>query len=56
MKGYLTDTNVLSEFGRPQPPDPKVKEWLENADPLTLFASVITWGELRKGIRSKTAA
>lgn len=53
MIGYLIDTNVFSEFGRPLPPDPRVKQWMQSADPNSLFASVITWGELRKGIESK---
>jgi toxin FitB len=53
MNGYLVDTNVLSEFGKSQPPEPRVKQWIESADPLHLFASVVTWGELRKGIESK---
>jgi len=56
MNGYLVDTNVLSEFGRPQQPNPKVKQWLEAVNPGLLFASVVTWGELRKGIESKPAA
>ena len=53
MNGYLIDTNVLSEFGKTQPPEPTVKQWIEAADPASLFASVVTWGELRKGIESK---
>jgi predicted nucleic acid-binding protein len=56
MNGYLIDTNVLSEFGRSQPPEPKVKQWIQSADPRSLFASVVTWGELRKGIESKSPA
>jgi predicted nucleic acid-binding protein len=56
MNGYLVDTNVLSEFGRSRQPDPKVKQWLEAADPRSLLASVVTWGELRKGIESKPPA
>ena len=56
MNGYLIDTNVLSEFGRSQPPEPKVKQWIEFADPGSLFASVVTWGELCKGIESKPPA
>jgi predicted nucleic acid-binding protein len=56
MNGYLIDTNVLSEFGRSQPPEARVKQWIENADPRSLFASVVTWGELRKGIESKSPA
>lgn len=56
MNGYLIDTNVLSEFGKPQPPEPSVRHWMESADPATLFASVVTWGELRKGVESKPPA
>ena len=56
MNGYLIDTNVLSEFGKTQPPEPTVKQWIEAADPASLFASVVTWGELRKGIESKPHA
>ena len=49
MSGYLLDTNVISELVR-QRPDPAVISWLR-AQPLNqLFASVVTFGELRKGI------
>lgn len=49
MGGFLVDTNVVSEFARPEPSS-LVKLWLESADPETLFASVITFGEIRLGI------
>ena len=49
MSGFLIDTNVISEFIRPKP-DPKVIHWLEMADPELLFASVVTFGEIRLGI------
>jgi predicted nucleic acid-binding protein len=45
----LIDTNVVSEFIKPQP-DSNVIRWLEAADPESLFASVITFGEIRLGI------
>jgi predicted nucleic acid-binding protein len=45
----LIDTNVISEFVRPKP-DVKVIQWLEMADPELLFASVVTFGEIRLGI------
>ena len=32
------------------PPNPKVKRWMESADPDMLFTSVISIGEIRKGI------
>ena len=51
MNGFLLDTNVLSEFGRSAvPPHPQVKSWVESADPGQLFTSVLTFGEIRKGI------
>lgn len=49
MNGFLIDTNVISEFSRPKP-DPKVIHWLETADTELLFASVLTFGEIRLGI------
>jgi len=51
MSGFLLDTNVISEFARPDnQPDPRVKHWLEAADPDSLFVSVLTFGEIRRGI------
>jgi predicted nucleic acid-binding protein len=49
VSGFLIDTNVISEFIKPQP-DSQVIRWLEAADPESLFASVITFGEIRLGI------
>lgn len=46
---YLLDTNVLSEAVRKQP-DPKVRDWLERTPDDLLYVSVLTLGELRKGI------
>lgn len=46
---YLLDTNVLSELFKKQPHDPVV-QWLEKADPDSLFLSVLTLGEIRKGV------
>ncbi|EQD55103.1 PilT protein, partial [mine drainage metagenome] len=47
--GYLVDTNVISELARISP-QPEVRRWAETVDPDALFISVITIGELRKGI------
>ena len=45
MSGFLLDTNVLSEFARPDnTPDQRVRQWLEAADPDSLYASVLTLG------------
>lgn len=46
---YLLDTNVLSELRRKNP-DKGVVEWFTNRPASTLFLSVLTLGELRKGI------
>jgi len=47
---YLLDTNVLSELRR-KSPDAKVVEWFAHRPPSTLYLSVLTLGELRKGIQ-----
>ena len=51
---YLLDTNVLSAARRRTP---AAVEWLRAVDPATLFLSVITIGEIAKGIalRARTA-
>ena len=46
---YLLDTNVLSELRR-KSPDATVLEWFARRPPSTLYLSVLTLGELRKGI------
>lgn len=50
MSGFLLDTNVLSEFNRRGEPEQHVKLWLEAADTESLYASVLTFGEIRLGI------
>ena len=51
MSGFLLDTNVVSEFARPDnQPEQRVKQWLETVDSDSLYASVLTCGEIRKGI------
>jgi predicted nucleic acid-binding protein len=50
MSGFLLDTNVLSEFNRRGEPDPLVPQWLEAADPESLYVSVLTIGEVRSGV------
>lgn len=46
---YLLDTCVLSELAKARP-DPGVVRWLEEADETRLYLSVVTLGELEKGI------
>jgi predicted nucleic acid-binding protein len=51
VTGFLLDTNVLSEFSRSAiPPDRQVKHWMESVHPDILFSSVLSIGEIRKGI------
>jgi predicted nucleic acid-binding protein len=49
VSGFLLDTNCISELVRPTP-EPRVVEWLENADEELLYLSVLTLGEIRKGL------
>jgi toxin FitB len=46
---FLLDTNVVSEWTKPQP-NPGVVRWLAEADEDRLFLSVITLAELRRGV------
>lgn len=46
---YLIDTSVLAEGTRPNP-DPRVAEWIRAQQPLDLAISVLTLGEIRRGI------
>jgi predicted nucleic acid-binding protein len=49
MNGFLLDTNVPSELTRPHP-QPGVCHWLDNADDERLYLSVVSLGEILKGI------
>lgn len=49
---YLLDTNILSET-RKKTADPKVIAFLTETDPSSFFISVLTLGELRKGVAQK---
>ena len=46
---YLIDTNVLSELRRKQP-DPNVVAWMQARPRPSLYLSVLTLGEIRKGL------
>ena len=48
---YLIDTNVLSELRRPRA-NPKVVSWFSERPASTLYLSVLTLGEIRKGIET----
>ena len=49
MPGFLLDTNVVSELIRPRS-DPRVVAWVDATPESLLHLSVITLGEIRKGI------
>lgn len=49
MSGFLLDTNCISELVRPQP-EPRVLEWMKSADESLLHLSVLTLGEIRRGV------
>jgi len=46
---FLLDTNVVSALSRPKR-DVRTMQWLDRADPATLHISVLTVGELEKGV------
>jgi toxin FitB len=46
---YILATNVISELIARQP-NQRVVDWVDSLDPETIYLSVITIGELRKGI------
>jgi hypothetical protein len=50
---YLVDTNVISELRRREP-DHNVVEWFEQRPSTALFLSVLTLGEIRKGVELVT--
>lgn len=54
MSGFLLDTNVVSELVKPKP-EPNVVTWIQATDESLLFLSVLTIGEVRKGISSLPA-
>ena len=46
---YLLDTNVVSDLVRPKP-DPEVLAWFGNTPDDALHLSVLSLGEIRKGV------
>jgi len=49
MSGLLLDTNIPSELIRSHP-DQRVEAWVRGQDEAALYLSVVTIGELRKGL------
>lgn len=52
---YLLDTNIISEL-LARHPNARVLEWIDTLDAQHVFLSVITIGELRKGIEKLPAS
>jgi toxin FitB len=48
-QGWLLDTNVVSETTKPRP-DARVMAWLDGMDAEQMHVSVLTIGELQKGV------
>lgn len=55
MSGFLLDTNVISEMVKPKPHS-GVMKWIGDTDESLLYFSVVTLGEIRKGIASRSDA
>jgi toxin FitB len=49
VSGFLLDTNVISELVKPRP-ESKVTSWILHIDEKLLWLSVLTLGEIRKGV------
>jgi toxin FitB len=49
---YLLDTNVLSELRKGERADPSVSAWFADLTAEEIFLSVLTIGEIRRGIES----
>jgi predicted nucleic acid-binding protein len=49
VSGFLLDTNVISELIKPRPAA-NVTTWIEGTDESLLYLSVLTLGEIRRGI------
>jgi predicted nucleic acid-binding protein len=46
---FLLDTNVISEWVKPQP-NPRVVDWLKEVDEERVFLSVASLAEIRRGV------
>jgi predicted nucleic acid-binding protein len=49
MSGFLLDTNCISELVKPRP-ERRVTEWIEATGETLLYLSVLTLGEIQKGV------
>lgn len=49
---YLLDTNVISELRKGKRADPGVSNWFDGIDDREIHLSVLTIGEIRRGVES----
>jgi predicted nucleic acid-binding protein len=49
---YLLDSNIVSELRKRERADPRVRKWFAGVDDSELFLSVLTLGEIRRGIET----
>jgi predicted nucleic acid-binding protein len=49
---YLLDTNVISELRKGERADPHVRKWFRELADEEIFLSVLTIGEIRRGIEN----
>jgi predicted nucleic acid-binding protein len=54
VSGFLIDTNVVSEAVR-RVPNPNVGQWFKSVPQSLLYLSVLTIGEIRRGITLQTS-
>jgi hypothetical protein len=52
VKGFLIDTNVLSELRKGARADVNVRRWFEGIDENSIYLSVLVTGEIRRGIEA----
>ena len=52
MKGFLIDTNVLSELRKGARANVNVRRWFEGIDETSIYLSVLVTGEIRRGIEA----
>jgi hypothetical protein len=48
-RGWLIDTNIVSEWVKPRP-DPGIVSWLDEVDEDRIFLSVVSLAEIRFGV------
>ncbi len=49
MSAFLLDTKVISELVKPRP-EPRIADWIGATDKSLLYLSVLTLGEIRRGV------